>query len=155
MRFPISLLILVAALVPASAEDKAAGNVYRLDFTLRDAAQGEAAKTRHYSMLLEPNNWGQLVAATKVPYTAEKDKYNFAEIGVFIHARLTERTDAVELQAKFEVSSLASPGARPVVQMVRSEGTLAVTLGKSTTVVALDDPTSQHHYEIDAIVTKL
>jgi len=82
---------MAAALIPLSAEDKTPTNVYRLDFTLRDSAQGQAPKARPNSMLLESHKWGKLVTGTKIPYTAEKDKYQFAVVGVTIHARVTER----------------------------------------------------------------
>ena len=134
--------------------------IYRIDFTLRDVAHGPPAKARHYSMLLEPNNWGKLVTGSKVPYTTEKDKYQFAEVGVIIHARVTERagnqgSERAGLEAQFEVSSITSGGTLPVIQHVRSEVGLSVVLGQSTVFVSLDDPKSEHHYDIDATVTKI
>jgi hypothetical protein len=106
-------------------------------------------------MLLEPDNWGRLTAQTKVPCTVEKDKYNYAEVGVSIRARLSERSDRVDLQSQFEVSSLTSGGNLPVIQMVRSEGGTIIVLGKSTIVVSLDDPANEHHYDVDAVITKM
>src|SRR5947209_20045237 len=116
MRILTTLIILTALLMPLAADDKPAANVYRLDFTLRDTLQGQPAKIRHYSMLLEPDNWGRLTVGTKVPYTTEKDKYNFADVGVSIRARVAERSDRVDLQTQFEVSSLTSGGNLPTIQ---------------------------------------
>ena len=154
------LLIIAATLVPLAAEDKSSSNVYRVDFTLRDVTQGPPSKARHYSMLLESNSWGKLVTGSKVPYTVEKDKYQFAEVGVIIHARITERAgnpgnERTGLEAQFEVSSITSGGNLPVIQHVRSEVGLSVVLGQSTVLVSLDDPKGEHHYDIDATVTKI
>lgn len=155
MRLLTTLMILAASFMPLAADDKPAANAYRLDFTLRDTVQGQPAKTRHFSMLLLPDSWGRLDVGSKVPYTTEKDKYNFADVGVSIRARIAERSERVNLETHFEVSSLSSGGNLPVIQQVRSEGSASVALGKSTMVFSLDDPANEHHYDVDAVITKM
>ena len=71
-------------------------------------------------------------------HTTEKEKYQFAEVGVIVHARVTERNeklgkDRVGLEAQFEVSSVTSGGNLPVIQHVRSLASLDDPKKASTT----------------------
>ncbi len=168
--FIISILA-VAAVLPLSAEEKTSiDNVYRVDFTIHETTLASQPKDRHYSLLLEPNSWGKISAGSKVPYTVEKDKFNYADVGVIISCRLREKGPQVSMDAKFEVSSTMNvaskmdlsaelkrtPGGNmPLIQSVRSEMSAPIPLAAATRVVTLDDPSADRHYEITVAITKI
>jgi hypothetical protein len=156
MQILNKLLLAAAILGPVTAEERVTPEAYRLDITLHDQSQGQPEKTNHYSLLVEPNTWGDMRAGRKVPYLQEKEKYNFADVGVLIHARVCERADKAYLQAKFEISYLAAGNAlagQPTIQFIKSETSAPLDLGKSTTVATLEDPSNGHHYTIEASVS--
>ena len=152
--FPL-LLLGAAALQPLPAQDPASDNIYRLDFTVHETNVNQPAKDRHYSLLVQPNSWGKIMAGNKVPYMTEKDKFSYADVGVMIDCRLQERNTHLFLDGKFELSSTVPGGNLPQIQSFRSDMTGTVEPGKPTRLVALDDPMADRHYEIEVVATKM
>lgn len=105
--------------------------------------------------MLPPNEWGKVRAGSKVPYLSEKEKYNYADVGVSIDCRLQNRDSHLYLTGRFEMSSIISGGALPQIQQSRSEMSGAVVQGKPTRLVSIDDPSGAHHYDIDVIATRM
>ncbi len=128
---------------------------YRLDFTIHETQHGQQPKEHRYSLVLNADNWGKVTAGSKVPYLTEKDKYNYADVGVSINCRLHERGSQVFFEGKFEMSSKISGGELPQIQSIRSDMSAALPLGKLTRLASLDDPSGEHRYELDVIATKL
>lgn len=155
MRTLFPLLLLAAAALPLAAEDAPSDNIYQLDFTVHETNANQPAKVRHYSLLVQPNSWGKIMAGNKVPYMTEKDKFNYAEVGVNIECRLQERNTRLLVSGKFELSSTVSGGNPPQIHSFRSDMTGPVEPGKPTRLVAIDDPTADRHYEIEVVATKM
>jgi hypothetical protein len=155
MRTLLLPLLLAAALQPLSAQDPSSDNIYRLDFTIHETNLNQPAKDHRYSLLVQPNSWGSVKAGNKVPYMTEKDKFNYADVGISIDCRVQERSTHLVLNGKFELSSTTSTGNLPQIQSFRSDMTGALAPGKATKLVALDDPQSDRHYEIEVVATKM
>jgi hypothetical protein len=151
----LPLLLAAATLPPLPAQDPSSDTIYRLDFTIHETNVNQPAKDHRYSLLVQPNSWGKIMAGNKVPYMTEKDKFNYADVGVIIDCRVQERNTRLLLSGKFELSSATTSSSQPQIQSFRSDMTGAVEPGKPTRLVAIDDPMADRHYEIEVTATKM
>jgi hypothetical protein len=146
---PLLLIATAAPLLPAEND-----NAYRVDFTIRETANQQPAKIRHYQIAVDNLNWGTLSAGTKVPYAKEKDKFSFVEAGITIRCRVVEQADHLRLDAVVDISSIATPGQLPTIQSLRTDVAATAPLGQSIELAKLEDPASDRTYDIAATVTR-
>ena len=124
---------------------------------------GKSTGTRNYSMLLRTQTNEKLNIGTKVPVPAapgNNSQYTYVDVGLSVRARLEERGEDLWLDAEIEASSLSGDrenAGRPAprIQQMKATFDTVVPLGRATTVVTLDDPTSPKRYEIEVTATKV
>ncbi len=166
----------VASLLVSSmaAWGQAAGTaVYRVEFNIHDGGDAAAKIGRRYILLIDANGKGTVKAGNKIPYATASfqpgagapqiaTQYNYAEVGVYIDARLKEVDGRVSLIADLDLSTLLQPdkGAvmsppTPTVAQLRVGITAMVTPGKPTMVAAIDDPVTMRKFEVEATITKM
>jgi hypothetical protein len=162
---PVLLLTLLSmAALPGSGQEKTAGaepGVYRVEFNIHDAAE----KTGHrYTMIIAANGEGDIRAGARVPYGTGPSQISFADIGTNVHCGVTDVNGHVRLKAALSISSVAHPvslepapnsPAPPTIGEVKVDVNSLVPLGKPTTVASIDDPTTFHHFDVEATVTKV
>jgi hypothetical protein len=132
-----------------------------LEFALNEMQDGKKINTRHYSMDLNVGNQDQIKTETKVPVQVSDNAFQTMDIGTSIWASLDERQDVIILRVSAEITNFASPnetahpGARPIVRQLSLHGSTAPTLGKAVSIATLDDPNSDHQFQLEVTVTKL
>lgn len=132
-----------------------------LEFALNEMQDGKKINTRHYSMDLNVGNQDEIKIETKVPVQVSDNAFQTMDIGTSIWAGLDERQDVIILRVSAEITNFASPnetahpGARPIIRQLSLHGSTAPTLGKAVSIAMLDDPNSDHQFQLDVTVTKL
>jgi uncharacterized protein YcfL len=135
---------------------------YRLNFAFREMEGGKSISTRNYTLLASPQTQAKFNIGTKVPVvnTVNTSQYSYVDVGVNVRARIQERGAQLMLNAEVEVSNLGADRENtgrpaPRIQQLRSEVDTVIPLGQATPLVALDDPASPRHYEIEVTATKV
>jgi hypothetical protein len=137
----------------------------RLEFTLSEMQDGKKINTRHYSMDLNVGEQDKIRIGTKAPLEVGEQGGNiqvtYQDVGTAIWANLDERQDVIVLRVSAEVSSFASPyevshpGDRPFFREISFHGSTVVAFGKALSIATLDDPNSDHQFQLEVTVTKL
>jgi len=151
--------------------NKKAGQ-YRLEFKINELMAEKKLNSRAYVLLLEPHQVGKLRIGTRVPITTtEKDKtiqFQYVDLGKNIDSQvISEGEHSVGLHISVEFSGLAlserttpkstsqvSRGT-PTVQQLRMDTNATVEPGNPTIVGTLDDPVSNHTFQIEVTATRL
>jgi hypothetical protein len=157
--FVLAPLLLAGALCAQEASSK----LYRLNFAFHEMENGKSAGTRNYSMLMRTLTNEKLNIGSKVPVPAapgNSTQYTYIDVGISVRARLEERGEELLLGAEIEASNLAGDRenagkAAPRVQQMKATFDTVIPLGRTTTVVALDDPAGPKRYEIEVTATKV
>ncbi len=141
---------------PAEKVQKA-GNVYRLDFAVREKEDGTTLNTRNYVMLLEDKASGKVRAANRVPIPTGEKGIQYMDVGLNIDCDLQERDTGISLRVWLEISDFASPGQEkispPLLRTIRSEVKTGIPLGKPTVVSVVDDTATKRRYELEVTAT--
>jgi hypothetical protein len=140
---------------------------YRLEFVIKELDDGKVVNTRAYSMIMQSAEergraFGALRAGSRVPITTtNKDGQNatsYMDVGVDItpHLFVLENGNLL-LEAYCEISSLAAPQPtpNPIVRAIRVNTTGEITAGKTAQIASVDDPLSNHRFQIEVTATKL
>jgi hypothetical protein len=151
-------LMLWFALVAAlSAQENRGPQVYRVDFTIRDAAEAAAKAPRRYSMLIEAGQANTSVrSGNRIPLPVGQNT-QYHDVGVNIDCRLRESGDKVTVYGTVEVSAV-NPGPAPnsaglpVIASLKSSLTASVTPGKPTVLTSFDDPLAKSRFEVEVLV---
>lgn len=135
---------------------------YRLDFTLSELQEGKKINTRRYSMNLNLGRNDNIKIGARVPIETAKDgQIQYVDVGTNIWARLAEEQNALSLQVKAEISNFALPDEAvhpsndPVIRQLIIGGSTVATLGKTISIGSMDDPNSNHQFQLEVTVTKL
>jgi hypothetical protein len=175
MRTNLVLAGMLLAAASASAQEKPEAGAYRIDFNLRDSRDPAAKTARRYSVLVEQGGRGTLRLGDRIPVAsgsftpaaggtaAVNTQYNYLDSGVSIDARLRPAGEAgVRLDATIEISGVvphkhAAGGSspNPTLAQVRVGFTVPMVPGKPALVASIDDPASQHRFDIEATVSKV
>ena len=149
---------------PALAQEKPAekvqkaGNVYRLDFAVREKEDG-TTNTRNYVMLLEDKGSGKIRAANRVPIPMGEKGIQYMDVGLNIDCDLQERDTGISLRVWLEISDFASPGQEkvspPLLRTIRTEVQTGIPLDKPTVVSVVDDTATKRRYELEVTATKV
>jgi hypothetical protein len=172
MPRPIATLLILAVLAatafflatPALSEDKPAekvertGNVYRVEFTIREKDGATTVNSRNYLMLLEDKVAGKVRAENRVPIPSEKG-FQYMDVGLSIDCELRERERDLLVNIRMEISDFAAPGQEkaspPLIRSIRSELTTGIPPGKPTVVSVVDDTATKRRYELEVTATKV
>ena len=154
MRLMLWFAFLAAAL---SAQENKGPQVYRVDFTIRDAAESATKTPRRYSMLIEAGHANTSVrSGNRIPLSVGQNT-QYHDVGVNIDCRLKESGDKVTVYGTIEVSAVtpgAAPnsGGLPVIASTKFSLIASVSPGKPAVLTSFDDPLSKSRVEVEVLV---
>lgn len=180
MRTAVCLLpaLLLMTIGPAGAQEKKEpGSVYKVEFRIRDGSDAAAKNGRRYTMLIDTNGRGSFRVGQRVPVATGSfqpgtggvgvnplvnTQFNYVDVGVTIETSIKEQDGKVALNSSLDVSTLVEhkPQAgsailpNPTVAQIRIAVNALVPPGKPTLVASIDDPVTQHRFDVEALVTK-
>jgi hypothetical protein len=136
---------------------------FRLDFILSELENGKKINTRHCSMNLTAGNMNEIKIGTRVPVsTGEGSLFQYMDVGTNIWANLREVSNDLQLEVKSDVSNLDMSSTRdhstnsaPIVRQIQLSGKTLLVVGKPMTIGKIDDPNSNHEFQLDVTATKL
>jgi hypothetical protein len=136
---------------------------YHLEFALIEMQDGKRINTRHYSMNLNGDYNDQIKIGTRVPVEIDKQggQIQYMDVGTDIWSRLEMHQNSLVLQVKAEISNFAlpdktsNPGERPILRQLSIRGSTVPTLGKAVSIGSLDDPNSNHQFQLEVTVTQI
>ena len=164
-------LVLTQKLINDISEAKRKAGEYRLEFKISELANEKKLNSWAYVLLIEPNQLGKLRIGARVPIaTTEKDKttqYSYLELGKNIDCQVTSETEhGVGLRISVELSDLG-PSKRtapnrvaevrlgdPAIPLLRMDTNATVELDKPTIIGTLDNPLSNHTFQIEVTATR-
>ena len=167
------LAALAALAIPAVNAQTA---VYKVEYRIRDGSDA-ARNVRRYTMLLDMAGHGTFKVGDRVPVATGSfqpgiggagvnplvnTQYTYLDIGVNIDTKLRpEQEGRMDLIADMDLSTLVehkqnggSVLSNPTVAQIKIVINALVTPGKPTVVASIDDPVTQHHLDVEALVTK-
>jgi len=169
-------LLVLGALGTAAAQENPLAP-YRVEFRIRDGSDAAAKSVRRYTMLIESTGHGSLKIGERVPVASGSfqsgaggagvnplvnTQFNYLDVGVNIEAKITRQDDKVAIVATLDMSTLVEHKQQsgsavlpnPTVAQVRIAVNSLVPVGKPTLVASIDDPVTQHRFDVEALVTK-
>jgi len=170
--------LMVAALVPAAAQEK--NNtpiVYKVEYRIRDGSDAASKSGRRYTMLMDTTGRSTFKVGERVPVATGSfqsgpggvgvnplvnTQFNYLDIGVNIDTNVKEQDGKVSLFSSMDISTIVEHKqqagstvlSNPTVAQIRVIVSTQVTPGKPTLVASIDDPVTQHHFDVEAVVTK-
>ncbi|HEY6184709.1 MAG TPA: hypothetical protein VIW67_20870 [Terriglobales bacterium] len=160
----------------AAENDKAKSNgpakplhAYRVDFSITELAEGKKVNTRHYSMVTNSGPWSTLKIGTRVPVATGSysnasaalinTQFQYLDVGTNIDCQVDEQGEDLSLIVRSEFSNLSSDDEQrthqPIIRQIQINGRTITSSGKLVVIGAVDDPTSNRQYQLEAVVTKL
>ena len=136
---------------------------YRVDFSLNELEDGKKINTRHYSMNVNTGDRNEVKISTgarvpeeggvsRAPVDTQSD---FLHVRTHIYCRVQERGDELLLSVESVISSmLTPPKVRPVDREIDIMGSTVATLGKPIVIGSVEDPTSNHEFQLEVTATK-
>lgn len=135
---------------------------YRLDFTLSELEAGKKINTRHCSMNLTAGSGNEIKIGTRVPVSTGTSQFQYMDVGTNILANLREVGDDLQLDVRSDVSNLDMSSTRehsttsaPIVRQIQISGKTLLMTGKAITIGTIDDPNSDHEFQLEVTATKL
>ena len=134
---------------------------YHLEFALVELQDGKRINTRHYSMNLNGDYNDQIKIGTRVPVETNKTDFQYIDVRTEIWSRLEMHENSLVLQVRAEISNFAlpdqasHPGDRPILRQLSIHGSTVPTLGKAVIIGSLDDPNSNHQFQLEVTTTKI
>lgn len=136
---------------------------YHLEFALVELQDGKRINTRHYSMNLNGDYNDGIKIGTRVPVESTKQggDFQYIDVGTDIWSRLEMHQNSLVLQVRAEISNFAlpdqasHPGDRPILRQLSIHGSTVPTLGKAVIIGSLDDPNSNHQFQLEVTTTKI
>ncbi len=151
-------------------QKQASGNetadTYRLDIVIRELQEGKLLSTRDYTALVQEHAYRPrtIKIGSRLPLggTPANPNVQYFDVGTNLtfHIRTIEGRLILSLNA--EVSSVATPESPanakvadyPIVRQFRTDQEAAIPLGKPTLLNSVDDPNSNHKFQIEVTATK-
>ena len=141
---------------------------YRLDVTIRETQEGKLVSSRNYSALLRELRYGSprtIRIGSRLPVGASgtNQGVTYLDVGTNLTMRLWEMDGKLILSMTVEVSSIAPPsdatsGVKlaeyPILRQFRTDQEAAIPFGKPTLLNSVDDPNSNHKFQIEVTATK-
>ena len=178
MRILAALLpaIMLSAAGSAPAQEKKdPAAVYRVEFRIRDGSDAAAKNARRYTMLIDTTGRGVFKVGERVPVAKGSfqpatgggtvnpvTQFTYLDVGVNIEASVREQEGKILLNSTLDISTIVEHKqqagsmvlSNPTVAQIRIAVNAVVLLGKPTLVASVDDPVTQRHFEVEALVTK-
>lgn len=134
---------------------------YHLDFSINELAEGKKINSRKYSMnLTDEGKPKELKIGTRVPIESENGKFEYLDVGTSITVQLVSWQTPLSLDVVVDISNFATPedatrGGRPILRQIRISTRTPIVLGKSVVAGSVDDPNSNHQFQLEVTATKL
>lgn len=150
----------VASKTEAETQEKPV-DAYRLDFTINEIENGKNINARQYSLYLNAGDHNSLKIGTRVPVEAKQGEMQYIDLGTDIWAGVRERDNGLALEARAAISSFATPdqanrsNSPPLLRQMRIEASTVLSPRRPTIVGSVDDPNSNHQFQLEVTVTKL
>jgi hypothetical protein len=141
-------------------------DTYRLDVTIRETQEGKLVSSRNYSALVRGFRGGprtiRIGSRLPVGTSGTSQGVNYIDVGTNLTIRMWEMEGKVILSMTVEVSSIAPPDATsgvklaeyPILRQFRTDQEAAIPLGKPTLLNSVDDPNSNHRFQVEVTATK-
>jgi hypothetical protein len=173
MMLSISLLcvLILMGTKPAASQETAASKspekpavAYRLDFSINELVDGNKINARHYSMNQTeedfPREFKNLKIGTRVPIESAANQFQYIDTGTNISSRLYMKANALTLDVHAEISNFAPPDPnakvnQPLIRQMVISGSMILIPSKSMVVGSVDDPNSNHTFQLEVTATKL
>ncbi len=156
---------------PAATEsNKAASSetpdTYRVNVVIRETQDGKPVSSRNYSTLVRDGRFLlpctiRIGSRLPVGLTNGTQGVNYLDVGTNLTFRVWNMEGQVILRMTVEVSSIApsdsTASVKPettVVRQFRTDQEAAIPLGKPTLLDSVDDPNSNHKFQIEVTATK-
>ena len=173
----LPMMVLTAAGAAVAQDKKDPAAVYKVEFRIRDGS--DAAKNpRRYAMLIDTAGRGVFKIGERVPVATGSfqsgtgsvavnplvnTQFTYLDVGVSIEASVREEGNKVLLNSTLDISTVVEHKQQtgsmvlpnPTVAQIRIGVNALVPLGKPTMVASVDDPVTQHRFEVEAVVTKV
>jgi hypothetical protein len=145
---------------PAESTQREVG-AYHLDFSINELADGKKINSRKYSMnITDEGKSKELKIGTRVPIESENGKFEYLDVGTSITVQLVSWQTPLSLDVIVDISNFATPedatrGGRPILRQIRISTRTPIALGKSVVAGSVDDPNSNHQFQLEVTATKL
>jgi hypothetical protein len=171
--------LLAAAILPALAQEKtnAPVAVYKVEYRIRDGSDAASKNGRRYTILMDTTGRGTFKVGERVPVATGSfqpgvggvgvnplvnTQFNYLDVGVNIDTNVKEQDGKVALFSSMDISTIVEHKqqtgsavlSNPTVAQIRIVVNTQVTPGKPTLVASIDDPVTQHRFDVEAVVTK-
>ena len=150
---------------PAPPDTKASADsaeTYRIDISIREMQDGKAISSRNYSTLIRDGRYiapRTIRVGSRLPVGTPA---SYLDVGTNLTLRAWRIEGQLILSMTVEVSSIAPPDPSsaikladsPVLRQLRTDQEAAISLGKPTLLNSVDDPNSNHKFQIEVTATK-
>jgi hypothetical protein len=137
-------------------------DTYRVDVTIRETQEGKLVSSRNYSSLVRDSRYiapRTIRIGSRLPVGTP---INYLDVGTNLTFRLWKMEGQVILSMTVEVSNIApadstsnvKPAESPIIRQFRTDQEAAIPLGKPTLLDSVDDPNSNHKFQIEVTATK-
>ena len=139
-----------------------------MDFLLTELEDGKKNNSRTYSLMAREGILNKLRAGVRVPIATNMGspipQFQYLDVGMNIDCRVEEREGSLALNAVADSSSFSLPGEpkapgsvaeQPVIRQMRSEINTVISLGKTTLISSMDDPSSKRRFQLEVTATKV
>ena len=148
--------------VKTSASAKIPVNSYHLDFSVNELEGGKKINARQYSMnVTEDSSPKSLKIGTRVPIEGENGKFDYIDVGTSISAQMVSWQTPLGIDIFVDISNFANPdealkgNGRPLLRQMQINGRMPVIYGKPIIVGSVDDPNSNHQFQLEVTITKI
>lgn len=169
-----AIVLALAALAPAAALYAQTAEGYKVELTMRDATDASAKAGRHYTILIDARGSGTFKIGDRVPVASGSfqpgtggtginplvnTQFTYIDVGVNINCHLeTVGEGRVQLRTDLDISN-ATPSktqgvSNPVIGQLKLNVSAVLPPGKRTVIAAVDDPVTNHRFDVEALVTK-
>jgi hypothetical protein len=154
---------------PASLDTNRASadsaDTYRIDVMIREMQDGKPISSRNYSTLIRDGRYiapRTIRVGSRLPVQTPGQGTNYLDVGTNLTLRAWRMEGQLILSMAVEVSSIApvDPASNvkvaelPVMRQLRTDQEAAIPLGKATLFNSIDDPNSNHKFQIEVTAIK-
>jgi len=146
----------------AAATQKMPVDAYHLDFSIDEMQSGKKINSRRYSMnISNDSSPKQLKIGTRIPVDGENGKFEYLDVGTSISAQMVSWQTPLGVDISVDISNFANPdealhgNGRPLLRQMRITGRMPVVLGKPVVVGSVEDPNSDHQFQLEVAITKI
>jgi hypothetical protein len=141
-------------------------DTYRLDIVIRELQDGKLISSRSYSALAkegERNDRARTIKiGSRLPVQSGPQTMNYLDVGTNLDFHVWKMDGQLILSMTLEVSSVAPPDSTstmkltetPLLRQFRTNQEAAIPLSKPTLLDSIDDPNSNHRFQIEVTATK-